>query len=156
MVNLDNIGTAEILEKKSINIEGKKIVYYKVISCTYGFYYTFSDGIIRFVCLSGIFSGQNIISAKNPFKHFVNSKYMLMEFRTIYQHLNKNNGYMDLNLFLKEASKDLGKYYFLSDNHSHFNLIKDEKLLNVIKEREQDNIIDINKYLKKLDKERMK
>ena len=148
MSNLNNIGIVKVLEKKIINIDGEKITYYKVVSCTCGFYHTFNDGIIKFVCLTGRFTGQNIISTKNSFKYFANSKYMLMGFNSIYQYINKNNGNMDLNLFLKEESKKMGKYYFLSDNYLHFIPIEDENVLNVIKENQDDKIIDIKKYLK--------
>ena len=137
-------GIAIILERKKYTIDGVSKEYFECVDIAAGFCAKFTNyPEITFKPLSGITKGTTITQKVNS-----NKKYEYCDFKTIEKLAEENKNVCDVDKFLNEYKKNLGKC-FTFNGESTFNLIKEQRILRAIgkKANEEDTkeIIDINK-----------
>lgn len=137
-------GIAIILERKKYTIDGISKEYFECVDIATGFCAKFNNyPEITFKPLSGITKGTTITQKVNS-----NKKYEYCDFKTIEELTEENKNVCDVDKFLNEYKKSLGKCYTFN-GESTFNLIKEQRILRAIgkKANEEDSkeIIDINK-----------
>ena len=123
MTGMDYVGLAYLVKEKEYNIDNKKNIYYEVIDYVYGFYYQFTDEY-AFVILSGDSKGK-YVSDK------CNTKYKIVNFKTIEDLCAANNHCYNYNMFQDSYKEYIGKY--LGHNEDGYFVIKDKKTLDSIK-----------------------
>ena len=145
---IDQVGLANIFEKRETMIEGQKLVYYVKIDYSFGYFYSFGDGVSRFAVLTGKLVGQLISS---------NSAYTCADFKTVREFCRMNNGYC-YDKFIKSYQQHIGEYYSWDTNKKNrLVMISDPDLLRKIKSKTEDyddkildNATDISQMYSKI------
>ena len=110
---MEEVGIAYVLEKKSLTDNGKTIVYYEIIDVACGFLVNFNDFGKRFISTSknlGFILATNIKQGKD---------FSIANFKNIRELSNNNNGVIDVNAFMNDYKKDIGKVF-------SYNVLNDE------------------------------
>ncbi len=128
---MNEVGFGYILERKICTIDGEVKTYYEIIDCDWGFLFEFESGI-RFVSLSSNLFKMFPINYTNDFQPFC------VGFKTFYQLTVENDNKFDINLFLSNYKKNIGKYFVYNFLDKIFIPIKDNKLIKVIKSNKKD------------------
>jgi len=145
---IDQVGLANIFEKRETMIEGQKLVYYVKIDYSFGYFYSFGDGVSRFAVLTGKLVGQLISS---------NSAYTCADFKTVREFCRMNNGYC-YDKFINSYQQHIGEYYSWDTNKKNrLVMISDPDLLRKIKSKTEDyddkildNATDISQMYSKI------
>lgn len=129
---MDNAGITYILEKKECIIDGRKRVYYEIIDCACGIMCSFRNTGEQFISLSKKlgFSIRKKVTA--------DSKNAIVGFKT-FAELAMENGYnFNIGEFMKEYRSHIGEYYTYDTLKGSFSIIRDESLINSIKNKKKD------------------
>lgn len=125
--NLDNVGIANIMEKKSFLKENEKITYYEIIDCACGYVYNYKYVGVCFTTLSKQI-GSGIKLTYDSDENFLASNFI-----DLHKLSEANNMKIDIEKFLSEYQKHIGEFYFYNTIENKFELIKDEETINQIK-----------------------
>lgn len=146
-------GLAYILEKKEIDIDNNKIVYYEIINSVVGFTCGLNSGIKKFFSLDRTRNLGNSIQTKiDP-----NAEYNMVNFRTIRQLTLENDNTISVKDFLKRYSDFEGTIYTYNPTDEKFERLTDAKILNAIEKEKNkkkksydDSILDGNTDISKM------
>ena len=146
---LSNIGLAYIMQKKSFLKDDKPITYFEIIDCAYGFIYNYKNVGLLFTSLSKNL-GTQLPTSYNPQK-----EYLAINFQSIEELSSKNNNVADIDKFLSEYKKNIGKLYFFNLDQSTFESIGDQELIQQIeksksKEDFNGNLLNKNSEISKM------
>ena len=102
---LENIGIVYVAQKKTLQKDGKTINYYEIIDCACGYIYSYRNIGIQFTSLSTNI-GNTLCMNFNP-----ESKFLALKFKSFNELASKNNNINDIEKFLSEYKKHIGKQY---------------------------------------------
>ena len=144
---LSNIGLAYIMQKKSFLKDDKPITYFEIIDCVYGFKYDYKNVGFLFTSLS------KNLGTQLPTAYNSKNEYFAINFQSIEELSSKNNNVADIDKFLSEYKKNIGKFCFYIPDQNTFESISDQELIQQIeksksKEDFNGNLLKILKYLK--------
>lgn len=125
--NLRNIGIAYVIEKKSFVKGEKKITYYEIIDYSCGFVFEYRNSGLLFTSLSKNL-GAELQLNYNPDKNVLASG-----FKTLSELSSQNNNTVNFDKFIAEYKKHIGEFYFYNAVEDTYELIKNEELIQQIK-----------------------
>lgn len=147
---MEEVGIAYVLEKKSLTDNGETIVYYEIIDVACGFLVNFNDFGKRFISTSknlGFILATNIKQGKD---------FSIANFKNIRELSNNNNGVIDVNAFMNDYKKDIGKVFSYNVLNDELEIILGDDLKRIKKTNEYDskllnnNNTDISKMYSKI------
>ena len=125
---LENVGITYVIEKKSFIKYGKRITYYEIIDYCCGFVFKYTNSSLLFTSLSKNL-GTTLQLDYNP-----NEKFLAFGFKSFLELSLQNNNKLDINKFIAEHKKNIGKFYFYNNIDDKYKLINNEELIEQIKD----------------------
>lgn len=146
---LSNIGLAYIMQKKSFLKDDKPITYFEIIDCVYGFKYDYKNVGFLFTSLS------KNLGTQLPTAYNSKNEYFAINFQSIEELSSKNNNVADIDKFLSEYKKNIGKFCFYIPDQNTFESISDQELIQQIeksksKEDFNGNLLNKNSEISKM------
>ena len=126
--NLSNIGILYIMQKKNFIMDNKSITYYEITNYSCGYVYEYKNSDLLFTSLS------TDIGLELQLKYDPEEIFLGAGFKTFEQLGKNNNNTVDIKKFISMYKQHIGELYFCDTTKHTYEIIKDENLIQQIKQ----------------------